>query len=177
MPLYLNTSGITSSRPSPTRGRWSKTGWGVVRRVGRYNKNKSFQLKIENGKIFTVILHFYSHLQPFYSHLQPFYRHLQPFFIVIFSRRLEIQPFDKDKLGPRASLEDDKRYTSRPLYLYTSITTPHPAFGHLLPQGARGKSLTSIHPNLHTSELPLIRPLATFSRKERGDRTRLFNSN
>ena len=27
-----------------------KTGWGAVRRVGRYNKNKSFQWKIENGK-------------------------------------------------------------------------------------------------------------------------------
>ena len=36
--------------PSPTRGRWSETGWGAVRRVGIYNKNKSFQWKIENGK-------------------------------------------------------------------------------------------------------------------------------
>ena len=27
-----------------------ETGWGAVRRVGRYNKNKSFQWKIENGK-------------------------------------------------------------------------------------------------------------------------------
>ena len=27
-----------------------KIGWGAVRRVGRYNKNKSFQWKIENGK-------------------------------------------------------------------------------------------------------------------------------
>ena len=36
--------------PFSTRGRWSVTGWGAVRRVGRYNKNKSFQWKIENGK-------------------------------------------------------------------------------------------------------------------------------
>ena len=41
--------------------------------------------------------------------------------------------------------------TSRPLYIYTSI---HPAFGHLLPQGAKGKSLTSIPPYIHTSIHP-----------------------
>ena len=35
-------------------------------------------------------------------------------FIVIFSRRLEIQPFEINKLGPRASLEDDR---SLPFFL------------------------------------------------------------
>ena len=43
--------------------------------------------------------------------------------------------------------EGGMRYTSRPLYIYTSITVPHPAFGHLLPQGAKGKSLAAQLPS------------------------------
>ena len=37
-------------------GEGAEGGWGAFRRVGRYNKNRSFQWKIENGKlkIFTV---------------------------------------------------------------------------------------------------------------------------
>ena len=37
-------------------GEGAEGGWGAFRRVGTYNKNRSFQWKIENGKlkIFTV---------------------------------------------------------------------------------------------------------------------------
>ena len=40
-------------------------------------------------------------------------------------------------------LKEVNRLTSIPPDLYTSITTPHPAFGHLLPQGAKGTSLAA----------------------------------
>ena len=38
-------------------------------------------------------------------------------------------------------------YTSRPLYIHTSITAPHPAFGHPLPQGAKEKTLAAQLPS------------------------------
>ena len=38
-------------------------------------------------------------------------------------------------------------YTSKPLYIHTSIITPHPAFGHLLPQGAKEKTLAAQLPS------------------------------
>ena len=93
--------------------------------------------------------------RPPYNHHPPSYVTVifNPFF-VIFSRRLEIQLFEKYKLGPQASLEDDKRYTSIPLYIhnYSSSGLWLPS-----PEGAKGKCHTSIPLYIHNYPPPKIK--------------------
>ena len=98
MPLYLNTSGITPSRPC----------------LEFAPRSESFAIE-PSVQVCSI------------SSLSG----------------LALRASSVRKSAPRVG-EVGMRHTSIPPYLHTSITTPHPAFGHLLPQGAKGKSLVWI---------------------------------
>ena len=160
-----------------------KIGWGAVRRVGRYNKNKSFQWKIENGKslpsssaegwrssrlrktnwvpelrsrttsaihqcLFTSIPQESPSSRP-----SPSWGRRNSLYIQT-SIPLYIHSYPLSGLRPPSPARGEGKkalpqyiQTSIPLYIHTSITTPHPVFGHPLPQEAREKTLAAQLPS------------------------------